>query len=132
MKYYFLDVVDVTVSRSVDPALLITIALTIVVEAVLMLLLKYNRIQKAGLDSLIVNLASVAVGYGLQRLAPSLFEVENIGTLLVLLLITIAVELPVLYLLNKKKPFMDTAKTCVIMNAVTYLLFYLYVTMTTS
>jgi hypothetical protein len=132
MKHYFIDVVDVTVSRSVDPGLLITIALTIVVESILMLLLKYNRIQKTGLDSTVVNLASVAAGYGLLQLAPGLFDAYSISSLLVLLLITIAVELPVLYLLNKKKPFMETAWNCVLMNVVTYLLFYLYVTITSS
>jgi len=130
MNYYFIDVVDVTVSRSVDKTLIVVIALTILAEALVMLLMKYNRIQKTGLDSLIVNLASVAVGYILSKLTPGLFAGYSIGSLLILLFITIAVELPALYLLNKKKLFSETAKACVLMNAVTYLFFYLYATLT--
>ncbi|MGQ0737956.1 MAG: hypothetical protein ACT4OJ_02745 [Bacteroidota bacterium] len=130
MDYFFIDVVDVTVSRSVDGAMLIAIALTIVAEAFVMLLMKYNRIQKTGLDSLVVNLASVGAGYVLSKLTPGLFAGYSIGSLLVLLLITLAVELPVLYLLNKKKLFAVTAKACVLMNVATYLLFYVYATLT--
>jgi hypothetical protein len=127
MKHYFIDVVDVTVSRSVDSALLIAIASTIVAEALVMLLIKYNRIQKAGLDSLLVNLASVAAGYILLKLAPGLFGQYSIPELLVLLLITVAVELPVLYLLNKAKIFVYTLKAALIMNLVTYILFWIYI-----
>ncbi len=127
MKHYFIDVVDVTVSRSVDSALLIAIASTILAEALVMLLIKYNRFQKAGLDSLLVNLASVAAGYILLKLAPGLFGQYSIPGLLVLLLITIAVELPLLYLLNRTKGFIQTLKTALIMNLVTYILFWIYI-----
>lgn len=130
MELYFLDVVDADVSRSVDLTLVAVIAVTILAEAIVMLLMKYNAFGKALLHSLILNLASVAVGYLLVETVPSLFGNYDIPHLLLLMLITIAVELPLLYLLNRNKPVKETIFAASLVNLVTYLLFYGYIRIT--
>lgn len=130
MDLYILDVVDADVSRSVDLTLVAVIAITILAEAVVMLLLKYNNFGKSLLHSLILNLASVAVGYVLLETVPALFGNYEIPQLLLLLLITVAVELPLLYLLNRNRPVKETIITASLINLVTYILFYCYVRLT--
>lgn len=130
MQLYFLDVVDADVSRSADLALVAVIAGTILAEAIVMLLMKYNAFGKALLQSLILNLASVAVGYVLLEMVPSLFGNKDIPLLMLLMLITIAVELPLLYLLNRNKPLKETILAASLINLVSYLLFYGYIRIT--
>lgn len=122
-----MDVVDAGISGYIDRTFLIVLSLTIVVEAVVMLLAKYNRLQLALLHSLIVNIVSTAFGYLLLKLLPGLFNEYSIVNLLLLLLITIAVETVVLYLLNRKHPVVQTLKVCVVMNLVSYILFYFFI-----
>ena len=130
MQLFFLDVVDADISRSTDLIPVAVIAITILAEAVVMLLMKYNNFGKSLLHSLILNLASVAVGYILVETVPALFGNYDIPHLLLLMLITIAVELPLLYLLNRKKPVRDTILAASLVNLVTYILFYGYIQMT--
>ncbi len=130
MQLFFLDVVDADISRSADLTPVAVIAITILAEAVVMLLMKYNSFGKSLLHSLILNLASVAVGYILVETVPALFGNYDIPHLLLLMLITIAVELPLLYLLNRKKPVRDTILAASLVNLVTYILFYGYIQMT--
>jgi hypothetical protein len=130
MQFFFLDVVDADVSRPVDLTFLAVITVTILVEALLMWLLRYNKIPRSLLHSFIINAASLAVGYLLLEIAPGLFGRYRIPDLLLLLLITIAVELPLLYLLNKQKAISQTVKTASLVNLATYLLFYIYIILT--
>ena len=130
MQLYILDVVDADVSRSVDLALIAVIAVTILAEAIVMRLMKYNIFGKALLHSLILNLASVAVGYLLVETVPALFSKYDIPHLTLLMLITIAVELPLLYLLNRNKPLKETILAASQVNLVSYLLFYGYIRLT--
>ena len=127
MKFYFLDVVDAGISSSFDWALIIVVGITILIEAIIMLLLKYNLFKKALLDSFLINIASLAIGYVLLKIAPNLFNSYDIPGLIKLLVITIAAEFGVLYLLNRKYSAMRTFKTSIIINAVTYILFFLFI-----
>ena len=130
MQIFFIDVVDADVSRPADLTFLAVIAVTIFVEALLMWLLRYTNFRNSLLDSFIINAASVAAGYLLLEIAPGLFGRYDIPHLLLLLLITIAVELPLLYLLHKRKSILQTVKTASLVNLATYLLFYLYILLT--
>jgi hypothetical protein len=127
MKYLFLlDVVDAGVSSSIDKKFLLVIAFTIVIEALLMLLLKFNHFSKSALDSSIVNISSLAIGFILIKYFPSLFGSYSFINILILLVITIAIETPVLYLFNKKKLFTRILIVSSVMNIVSYALFFLF------
>lgn len=130
LPLYLLDVVDVVPARSSagpDSSFYLIVAATILVEAVVMLLMKYNTFGKSGLHSFIVNIVSLALGFLLFEMVPELFVADKIPNLVAMLLITIIAELPFLYLLNKQCPFKQTIRVCISMNIVTYLLFYLFI-----
>jgi hypothetical protein len=129
MDYFLLDVVDVATARgagNLPMIFYIIVAATILTEAVIMLLMKYNTFGKSFLHSLLVNIASVAAGFLLYELAPGMFEPGHLSKFLGLFFITLATELPVLYMLNKSKHVRDTVTAGVIMNAITYFLFWMY------
>lgn len=129
MDFMLLDVVDVVPAKTagaLDYSFYLTIAATILVEAVVMLLMKYNAFAKSLLHALVANLVSVVAGFLLFELVPALFAPYHLLKLLVMLLITIAIELPVLYFLNRQKVFQQTLRAAVVMNVVSYTLFYLY------
>lgn len=130
LPLYLLDVVDVVPARSpagLDYSFYLIVAATILIEAVVMLLMKYNIFGKSLLHSFIVNTASLVLGFLLFEVVPELFVASKIHNLLAMLLITIIAELPLLYLLNRQQPFKQTAWVCIVMNIVTYLLFYLFI-----
>lgn len=124
MNFYFLDVVDAGVSSNIDWMLILALAVTILVEGLVMLLLRYNSFKKSLLDSFVINIASILVGFLLLKFAHYFFNSYDIPGLLKLLAITIAVELPVLYLLNRKYPFVKTVQATVLINIMTYVLFF--------
>lgn len=127
MKYFFLDVVDAGIPANSIWPFLIVLALTVLVEAGSMVFMKYNHFKKTLLDSFVVNLASLAVGFGISYVFPDWFNFRHIENFLLLMLITIAVELGILYLLNKKLNFKFTAIVCTVMNIVSYILFYIFI-----
>jgi len=127
MDLFLLDVVDATVPSQTNWPLVLVLFLTVLAEALVMWLLKYNPFKRSSLDSLLVNAASLGVGYLLLSAAPGLFGSYAITGLLKLLAITIVVEGGLLYLLNRKHPFVQTVKATVLMNVVTYILFYLFI-----
>ncbi len=130
MQLYFLDVVDADVSRSVDLTLIIVVAATILVEALTMWWINYNPFGKSLLDSVVLNGASVSAGYVLVEMVPSLFGDYGMHRLLILWLITVAIECPLLYLLNRKKPFRETLIAAILVNVISYFLFYVYLRFT--
>ena len=130
MKFYFLDVADAGVSGgSFDRTLVAVLLATIVIEAVIMLLMKYNRFRKAVTDSLVVNTASIAAGFILFRVAPDLFGRYSISNLLILFAITTVIEFAILYLLNRKLILVKTLQAAVVMNLASYILFFLFVSL---
>lgn len=130
MDFYFSDVVDAGVSSTFDWALIIVLSSTILIEAAVMSLLRYNQFKKTLPDSFLINIASIAVGYALLKIAPGLFNSYDIPGLLKLLAITIAVEFGMLYLLNRMHRAIETFKVSVVINVVTYILFYLFIRLT--
>lgn len=130
MYFFFLDVVDVVPARSAGGLgyiFYLVLAATILVEAGIMLGVKYNPFGKSLLHSFVVNAASVASGFLLFELVPDLFDPYKIPKLLGMFLVTVGIELPVLYLLNKQQSLRQTIRVCLLMNAVTYFLFWLYI-----
>jgi hypothetical protein len=95
--------------------------LAALLETVVMILMKYNiRFKKAFLDSLIVNVVTLAIGFLILKTA--LFNSYSVLNFFILYAITVAGEFPLLYLLNKKKPLLQTLKVVLLMNLVSYLL----------
>ena len=93
----------------------------VLIEAVIMLLFSLNPFGKCLLDSFLVNLASLGVGYLISSTGFSI----NLGgdtyiSLLVGFLVSVLVEGFLLQLLNKKKPVKKVWQTNVVMNVVTY------------
>lgn len=97
--------------------------LTVMLELAVMILMKYNiRFKKAFLDSLIVNVASLAAGFILWKVFPGFFNGYTVLNFTVLYVITVLIEFGLLHLLNRKHKSIDTLKITVVMNLVTYVL----------
>lgn len=129
MDTILLDVVDVVPARDNSPLyrFLLVVALTVITEAVVMTLFRYNRFVKSMGHSVLVNGISLALGFALIEWAPGLFYTGNISNLLLLFLVTLLAETPVLYLLNRIKPPGETIRISLLMNLLTYILFYFYI-----
>ncbi|HWC54808.1 MAG TPA: hypothetical protein VG676_14570 [Chitinophagaceae bacterium] len=104
--------------------LILFMAVTIVLEGVVLILFKIEKAGKAFLYSLMVNLASLGVGY---IALPLIRQVGNQFTTSGLLLhwifvfaITVVVEGFLLILLTKKKPREKVWLATVVMNLVSY------------
>ena len=125
MKIFFLDVVDAGVSGgAISPEVIIVLLVTILIESVVLILMKYNRFKMTLLNSFIVNVASIAAGFILIELGTDLFYYYSITNILILFAISAVIEFFILYLLNKKLPVMKTLQAAVVMNLVSYFLFY--------
>ncbi len=107
--------------------ILLFLALATLVEAIVMIIMKFNLAGKCFLDALLVNIASLLAGFFLFR------YVERIGgdyghesrrwlEILVMFLVTMVIEGPLLALLNKQKPARQVWLVTLVMNLVTYLL----------
>ena len=122
MKLYLLDAGG---AGLVLVALVIFMLIAFVVEALAMMLLKYNKAGKAFLDSLVINLVSLGAGYIVIQLNSSLDFTDNetLSFILVFLL-TVVVEGITLYFLNRSKPVIKTLVVTVIINIITYLVLY--------
>ena len=89
-----------------------------------MVVMKYNKRGKAFLDSLVVNLGSLAAGIIIGTITKGQFQFVFINILLFYAL-TVLIEFGILYLLNRKTPISKTFYTSVIMNIASYLILYL-------
>jgi hypothetical protein len=102
--------------------------LAIMLEAAVMILMKYNiRFKKAFLDSLVVNVVSLAAGAVLLEIFPEFFNGYTVLNFIILYVVTVLIEYGLLYLLNRKHRNTDTLKVSVVMNLVTYLVLALIV-----
>jgi len=105
--------------------LLMFMVAAIVIEAVIMLLMKYNKIGKALLDSLVINLVSLGAGYTVLYFYTSLdLTSDELLNLFLLFLLTVLTEGITLFLLNRSKPVNKTVLVAVVINLVTYLGLY--------
>ena len=101
------------------------IGLAIIIETLIMILMKYNtRFKKAFLDSLLLNMASLAVGFVLWQFFRDFLRYYSLLSLVILYAVTVMVESGLLYLLNRKHPVGKTLGVCLVMNLVTYILLF--------
>ena len=110
-------------------ALIVFMAIAVVAEAFVMLLMKYNVAGKALLDSFIVNIASLIVGYLLYGITGSLFYITDslILNWLLLYALTVLVEFCILNWLSRSRPRNKTLATSAMTNVASYLILYIFV-----
>ena len=90
-----------------------------------MMLMKYNSsFKKTFIDSLIINIASLAVGFALLQFFEEL-GYYTLVTLAILYGITVIVETGILKLLNKQHTLWKTVQVSIVMNLITYIILYL-------
>lgn len=124
MNFYLLDA---AAPGLIVGVMIIFMLIIIVLEAVTMLIMKYNKAGKAFLDSLLINLVSMGAGFLILLLGVG--KLGIIGNayinLLALFAITVLVEFAVLFLLNRRIPIRKTLLAAVIINIISYLFYYL-------
>ena len=124
MKFYLLDAGG---AGLVLGFMIIFMIAAVVVEALLMLALKYNHVGKCFLDSLVINLVSLGIGFIMLRIGDTLdFTDNDYLNYLLLFLITVITECITLYLMNRSKPFSRTLLVAFVINLVSYGLLYLF------
>ena len=124
MKYYLLDAGGAGLILGL---LLIFMLAAIFLEGITLLLLKYNNAGRSFLDALVINLASLGVGYLIVSFTPTGLDFTNNLYLdfFLIFLVTVVVEFIVLYLVNQKKPVKKTFIAATVINLVSYLLLIL-------
>jgi hypothetical protein len=128
MKYILLDGVGAAFFMMIFLLGLVFIILAILIEAAVMRQMKFHPVyKKCLLQSLVANLLSLAAGFVLINSGGNFFQVDNLSGFAVLFVITLVIEWLVLYLMNRKKPLMQTLNVCVVMNLVTYAIAFLII-----
>jgi len=121
MNFYLLDA---AAGGLILGFLVVFMLLAVTIEAITMIILKYNKAGKSFLDSFIVNVVSLIAGLLLENFSDygiDIVENEYLN-LFILFLITVVIEFAFLFLLNRKKPVGKTFLTAVLINVVSYLL----------
>jgi hypothetical protein len=123
MKLYLLDAGG---AGLVFGVLIVFMIVAVVIEALVMLAMKYNKAGKAFLDSFVINL--ITLGFGFILMANDSLELtENVFlNYTFLYLVTVVAEMLVLYLLNRSKPFIKTMLASMAINAASYGLLFLF------
>jgi len=124
MKYYLLDAGGAGLILGL---LVIFMIAAVFLEGLTLLLLKYNNAGRSFLDALVINLASLGVGYLIVSFTPTGLDfTDNLYLdFFLIFLVTVVVEFIVLYLLNRKKPVKKTFIAATVINLVSYLLLIL-------
>ena len=124
MKFYLLDAGGAGLILGI---LVIFMLAAIFLEGLALLLLKYNNAGRSFLDALVINLASLGVGYLIVSFTPTGLDFTNNLYLdfFLIFLVTVVVEFIILYLLNQKKPVKKTFIAATVINLVSYLLLIL-------
>lgn len=107
---------------------LLFIVVAVFIEALIMKWMKYHDVfKKAFLQSLTVNLVSLAVGFILFSSDSEFFQLDNTAGIITLYGITVVVEGLLLFLMNRSKPFARTVGVCAIMNLSSYAVAFLLI-----
>lgn len=124
MNYYLLDAGGAGLILGL---LVIFMLAAIFLEGLTLLLLKYNTAGRSFLDALVINLASLGIGYLIVSFTPTGLDFTNNLYLdfFIIFLVTVVVEFIVLYLLNQKKSVKKTFIAATVINLVSYLLLIL-------
>ena len=122
MNFYLLDA---AAGGLILGFLIVFMLLAVLLEGLTMLLLKYNRAGKSFLDALVVNIPSLLAGLLIATFADNGIDLTDneFLNIFLLFLITVIIEFPFLYLLNRKKPIAKTIVAAIMINVVSYLLF---------
>lgn len=125
MKFYLLDAGGAGLILGL---LVLFMLAAIFLEGLTLLVIKYNNAGRSFLHALLINLASLAVGYLIINFVPNGLDFTDILWLdfLLIYLITVAVEFAVLYLLNRNKLLRTTLIAAIVINFITYLLLILF------
>ena len=124
MKFYVLDAGG---AGLVIGFLLVFMLAAIIIEAVAILIMKYNNAGKAFLDSLIINIISLSAGFVIITIFDTLdFTNNEIANLFILYLCTVVIEFLTLYLLNRSKPVQKTLTVSAVINIFSYIILFFF------
>ena len=124
MNVYFLDAGGAGLYFLVIGLFILFMVLAILLEAAIMIWMKYNTtLKKTFLDSLIINIASLAAGFLLLNFFDTLGN-YTLSALAILYAVTVIIETIILQLLNRKHKFSRTLLVSLLMNLVTYIILY--------
>lgn len=124
MTLYLLDAGGAGLYFLVIGLFIFFIVLAIMMEAGIMMLMKYNSsLKKTFKDSLIVNIASLAAGFALIDFFEELGD-YTLVTLAILYGVTVIIETIILKLLNKQHDLWKTIQVSLVMNLITYIILY--------
>lgn len=121
MNFYLLDA---AIGGFILGFAVVAMIIVILIEAITLLLLKYNKAGKCFLDAFLINTASLVVGVVIAQTFSNGLDFTENGWVNVslLFLISAVIEFGILYLLNMKKPISKTAVAAIVINVVSYLL----------
>lgn len=124
MSLYFLDAGGAGLYFLVIGLFILFIVLAILLEAAIMIWMKYNTsLKKTFLDSLIINIASLAAGFVLLNFFDTL-GYYTLPALAILYGVTVIIETTILQLLNRKHKLSKTLVVSLLMNLVTYIILF--------
>ena len=124
MNVYFLDAGGAGLYFLVIGLFILFMVLAILLEAAIMIWMKYNTsLKKTFLDSLIINIASLAAGFLLLNFFDTLGN-YTLSALAILYAVTVIIETTILQLLNRKHTLSKTLLVSLLMNLVTYIILY--------
>lgn len=126
MKYYMLDAGGAGLLIIFIGLGILFLFIAIFLEAIVMSVFKYNEFKKALLHSLIVNMASLCVGFILEEVVSDGLDASQWEILLILYGVTLIVETPILYAMNRAKPVLKTIQVSLVMNFLTYVILFLF------
>lgn len=126
MKYYMLDAGGAGLLIAFIGLGILFLFIAILLEAMVMAGFKYNVFRKAFLHSLIVNIASLCVGFVLEEVFAGGLDTSQWVILLALYGVTIVVETPLLFAMNRTQPVSKTILVSLVMNFLTYIILFLF------
>lgn len=128
MKIILLDGVGAGFLIYLFGAGLLFIFVAVMLEALVMQWMQYQTpFKKSFLQSLAVNLLSLAGGYVLIETDSDLFQLNNKAGFGLMFVSTLLLETALLYNLNRKKTLKQTIAVCLVMNLVTYFIAFLII-----
>ncbi len=126
MKFFLLDAGGAGLLVAFIGLGIIFLFIAILLEAIVMSVFKYNEFKKAFLHSLIVNIASLCVGFIMEEYLSNGLDASQWQILLILYGVTLIVETPILYAMNRAKPVSKTILVSLVMNFITYIILFLF------
>jgi hypothetical protein len=124
MEFFILDAGGAGLIYLAYGILVLFMILVIVVEALILVVLKYNSVSRSLRDSSIINIASLAVGFVLLEYTNDLVNLDTLQDFLILYIVTVIIEFGILWMLNKARPISRTLGICIFMNILTYAFLY--------